>query len=113
MANPTLQDVIDEARGVLQDTRPANYRYTTETLLRAANLYLFTMRRDQPDLFFGSYAAPLAELTEGDDFPLGWQYVLRGAHWVVGNKDLWEADHAESGRAGAMFALGARPSREK
>ena len=107
MANPTLQDVVTQARDILQDS-VSPFRYSDPKLEQYANDYLHMMRRESPDLFFGSLTAALTNLVLANDFPLGWEYVQRAAAYVVGRADLWEAEHAESGRAAGMLGLSGR-----
>lgn len=108
MANPTLNTVIAQARAILQDEEASEYRYDTPRLTRYLNDYIQETRRDYPDLFLGSLATAQDDLAGGADFPLGWEYVSRAASYVVGRCDTHEAEHAETGRAATMIALGQR-----
>lgn len=108
MANPTLASVIAAARFTVQDEDAEAYRNDDARMLRLVNDYLHQMRRDAPDLFLGSLAAPLADRAAGDDFPLGWAYVDRAAFYVVSRLDMVESEYAVNGRVAAAATIATR-----
>ena len=109
MANPKMQDVLDQARAILQDEYPDEYRYPETRLLRYANDYVQGLRRDAPHLFLGALTADASDIAANVDFPLGWEYVARAAGYVAGAADLHEAEHAETGRAGILMGMTPQP----
>jgi len=52
MALVTVQDYVDQARVLLQDTYAAGYRYATSDLVEALNIATMEGVRLRPDLFF-------------------------------------------------------------
>lgn len=92
----TMQDVLDDARGPLNDA--AKIRYPDTTLLRYANAGLHRAYMVRPDLRFGSYTTAVTDKALGDTFPLPEQYRQVIADYVTFRAETPDDEHVNSGR---------------
>jgi hypothetical protein len=99
----TIQEVLDEARVILQDADKV--RYTDAELLVLLNYALSEAKGLRPDLFFGSYGSAWVDKQLADAFPLEPRYRPVIGDYVVARAELREADHVESGRAAALYTV--------
>lgn len=99
----TADEVINEARVHLHDTRGPAYRYTDEQLLEYVNNFQREALRMRPDLFVGvGFVAPtvaLAGTLTVDD-----QFKQAAVHFVVGTALLREDEFSDDGRAVALIS---------
>lgn len=112
----TYQDVVTEARVLLQDTDSASYRYSNATLLAIYNRGLQAIGRVRPDALYDLYSANnlnVPELVESgagagqtnwtDTFGLEMQFFNPLVAYVTGVAELSDDEYAEDGRAMAML----------
>jgi hypothetical protein len=100
----TVQEYIDEARVLLQDTR-VPYRYPTDQIVSALNMALLEARRYRADLFIGSKfnvpkytaAAPTAAVV------MDQQYRPVMIYYIVGRIQLRDDEPTQDSRAGALL----------
>ena len=108
----TYQDVVTEARVLLQDTDSSAYRYSDANLLAICNRALQALARIRPDACYGFYAAnslnvpELVQSSPGrdqiawtDDFGLEMQFFNPIISYVVGVAEIVDDEYAEDGRA--------------
>jgi hypothetical protein len=96
----TMQQVIDRARVPLNDAAKTK---TDPTLLAYANAALHRAYETRPDLLFGSYSTPYADLAVGGTFPLSDRYLQTVADYVSGRAEL--IDDESSARARGLALL--------
>jgi hypothetical protein len=114
----TYQDVVTEARVLLQDTDSASYRYENSTLLAIYNRALQVLCRTRPDAaydLFSGNALNVPELVESgagagqtdwtDTFGLEMQFFTPLVHYVVGLAELTDDEYTEDGRAVALLTI--------
>ena len=113
----TYQDVVTEARVLLQDTDPANYRYSDTVLLAIYNRALQSLGRVRPDAFYNFYTdlsgTNVPELVESgagagqvdwtDTFGLEMQFFQPMISYVVGMAEIIDDEYSEDGRAALML----------
>lgn len=98
----TIQDVIDEARVILQDA--AKVRYTDAQLTKICNYALFTANRLRPDLFFSSIGTAQTALTVGNTFPLPPQYEPVVSNYVASRAEMRDDEYSVDGRAATLLS---------
>lgn len=98
----TVQNIIDDARVILQDT--AKTRYTDAQLINGCNYALFTINRLRPDLFFSSIGSPQTALVAGSTFPLPPQFEPVVSNYVAARAELRDDEYSVDGRAAALLA---------
>lgn len=99
----TMQEIIDRGRVPLNDT--AKTRFTDPVLLRFANDFLQIARRERPDLFFGTYATPHADLAVGGAFPLESGFESAAADYVTGRAEATGSEAELEARAVAFLKM--------
>jgi hypothetical protein len=99
----TMQAIIDRARVLLQDA--SKVRYTDPECLGALNDGIKMAKRLRPDLFFGQYGTPYADLALGGTFPLPPEYEPAAIKALVFWSDAREDEYANEGRGAAFLAM--------
>jgi hypothetical protein len=99
----TLQDVIDEARVLLQDA--AKVRYTDAELTDIANYAIFEAYRLRPDLNFANIGTDPVALAIGGTFPLPPQYQPVVANYITSRAELRDDEYSVEGRAVALLGF--------
>ena len=101
----TLDEIINEAWNVLQDTDATSRRYSQSRLLDAYNFALREAYRLRPDLFIGAFNAAISvtpnttvDLT-AVTFPLPESLMLPFANFVAGRAELADDEFSVDGRA--------------
>jgi hypothetical protein len=107
----TYQDVVTEARVLLQDTDSSSYRYSDTTLIAMYNRGLQAMARVRPDAFYDLYdanALNVPELAESpgagqtdwtDTFGIDLMFFNPLVHYVTGMAEITDDEYTEDGRA--------------
>lgn len=125
----TYQDLIDEARVLLQDTDSEGYRYSNEILLAKLNRGLQELGRLRPDAFWDRYSGDdilIPEVVETDaepdldpdeidvdedsevaltanvDFPM--QFYGPLVYFITASAEIVDDEFTTDGRASMMFA---------
>ncbi len=112
----TYQDVITEARVLLQDTDSTSYRNSNETLIQILNRALQALGRTRPDAFYelyGNNSLGVPELVESNPaagqtvwtttFGLELQFFSPLVSYVVGVAEIIDDEYSEDGRAALML----------
>ena len=112
----TYQDVVTEARVLLQDTDDTSYRYTNTTLLAIYNRGLQALARVRPDACYDLYdnnALGVPELVESSpgagqtvwtaSFGLELQFFNPLVHYVVGMAEVVDDEYTQDGRAALLL----------
>lgn len=112
----TYQDVVTDARVLLQDTDATSYRYSDTTLLAIYNRALQALGRIRPDAFYdmwsgGSLNVPeLVESSPGagqvawtDNFGLDMMFFSPLVSYLVGVAEIIDDEYSEDGRAALML----------
>lgn len=103
----TIQQVITEARGYLQDT-VEEYRYSDDSLIVYLNNAILETRRIRPDAFVNAYDAAIPQFTTADlaaDLPIDSQFYTAIAYFVAGSASLQDDEHVVDSRATGLLAL--------
>lgn len=108
----TYEDVVTEARVLLQDTDSTSYRYSNTTLIAMYNRGLQALARIRPDACYDLYdnnSLNVPELVESgagagqadwtDAFGLEMQFFNPLLHYVVGMAEITDDEYTEDGRA--------------
>lgn len=101
----TYQNLIDEAREILQDTDSEGYRVTTDTLRNKLNRGLQELARLRPEAFYDTFATDdivVPEITSGTlstDFGAPMMFYPALVYWVAGSAELIEDEFTNDGRA--------------
>ena len=98
---PTMQEVCDVARIPLNDDDKD--RYADATLLGYLNTAIRRAYVVRPDLRFGQYGVPYADLVLGDNFPLPDHLVQPAADYATGRAHAIDEESAEAERATAYM----------
>ena len=106
----SIDDVLHDARVILMDTDPDNYRRSTSELVRLYNSALREARRLRPDLFIGQYGVALSTQTPSDttdytavNFPLPEWVMPAFASYIAGRAELADDEYADDGRSAALL----------
>lgn len=112
----TYQDLLTEAREMLQDTDSEPQRYSDEALIRVLNRGLTQLARIRPDAFYDLYAngdLNVPELVESAPdvdqtawtavFGIGMQFYAPLVTYVTGVAEIMDDEYTEDGRAVAML----------
>lgn len=115
MATKTYQDLVTEARKLLQDTDINLQRYTDETLIEILNRGLRDIGTMRPDVYYTLFSANslnVPEVVESgagvgqidwtDVFTLEFQFYTPLVGYVVGVAEITDDEYTTDGRA-AMF----------
>ena len=110
------QDVVSEARVLLQDTDSSSYRYSNQTLIDIYNRALQALARIRPDACYDLYSANslnVPELVESgagsgqtdwtDTFGLEMQFFNPLVSYVVGMAEIIDDEYSEDGRAALLL----------
>lgn len=108
----TYQNVLDEARVLLQDTDSESYRLTDAQLIPMFNRALQELNRIRPDAFFDVFLdddvdTTVPEVTDANlatVFPLPMMFYHPVVYFVVGSAELIEDEFATDGRAVTLLA---------
>lgn len=103
----TVQDYIDRARTLLNDT-VAPYRYPDTDLVEALNMGVLEARRIRPDLFrtFFRATAGLPEYGVSDtteEVEIDPQYRVTFVYYIVGQIQLRDEEDLQDDRAAAFL----------
>jgi hypothetical protein len=114
----TYQDVVTEARVLLQDTDDDSYRNPNATLLAIYNRALQALARVRPDACYDLYSANslnVPELVESgagagqtdwtDNFGLEMQFFNPLVSYIVGVAETIDDEYSEDGRAALMLQM--------
>lgn len=112
----TYQDVVTEARVLLQDTDSTSYRNSNANLLAIYNRALQALARVRPDACYDLYSAnslnvpELVESSPGsgqtawtDNFGLEMQFFNPLVSYIVGVAEIIDDEYSEDGRAALML----------
>ena len=117
MATKTYENLITEARTLLQDTDSAGYRFSNQVLLDILNRALQTVGRLRPDScysFFQIDDLGVPEVVEAgavtgqtnwtEKFQLDFMFYPPIVHYVVGMAEMTDDEYTEDGRAVALLS---------
>lgn len=96
--------IIDECRDLLQD-QVVPYRYDTDQLERFVTFAVREAKRIRPDLFLGSFANPIDDLTSSNPFPMPDEYAPTVANFAVSRAEFRDDEFTVDGRAVALLKL--------
>lgn len=112
----TYQDVVTEARVLLQDTDATSYRNSDATLLAIYNRGLQSLARVRPDACYDLYSANslnVPELVESGagagqtnwtaTFGLDMMFFAPLVSYIVGVAEIIDDEYSEDGRAALML----------
>lgn len=112
----TYQDVVTEARVLLQDTDTTDPRYSDATLLDIYNRGLQALGRVRPDAFYDLYSSNSLNIPElvtsgagagqtnwTDTFGLELQFFTPLVTYIVGVAEITDDEYSEDGRAAMMI----------
>jgi hypothetical protein len=103
--NRVMGDVVFQARGLLNDTNPAAYRYPEVDLYAYLADALSLLRRFRVDLFETGYATPLPLYTPADagtKFPVDEVYFVNFLQYVVSAAQARDDTTAQDQKAAAL-----------
>lgn len=104
MALDTVQDYVNSARVLLQDT-VAPYRYPDADLLEALNQGILEARKLRPDLFLGRFDnLPDFSAVDTTAVNLDAQYRVAFVYYMVGSAQLRDAEEGQDSRAASFLA---------
>ena len=98
----TVNDVVSEARILLNDTDPQLYRYSTADLVTYLNNALLEMRRIRPDAFRAYIGESTPSYTTTDlssAFPVSEIFFTQCVFYVTGMAELRDDEFTVDGRA--------------
>ena len=104
----TIQEILDEARVLIQDTVEGSYRHPDEELVDYLNNGISEIRRIRPDYFINSFDAALPQFTTADlasDYPLDEQTNTAIVYFVAGNASLQDDENVLDGRASGLLSI--------
>ena len=110
MTLATVQEYLNEARVLLQDTR-VPYRYSDASLVSELNLGILETRKMRPDLFVKYYRTEYPTFSAsalGDAVPFELIYRSALVYYIVGKAGLRDEEENEDTRAGKFLAKHAR-----
>jgi len=112
----TYQDVVTEARVLLQDTDDTSYRYSDATLLAMYNRAFQALARIRPDAFYDLYdnnSLEVPEIVESgagagqvdwtDNFGIEMQFYNALVHYVTGMAEIVDDEYTVDGRAAMLL----------
>lgn len=112
----TYQDVVTEARVLLQDTESSAYRYSDTVLLAILNRALRSLATIRPDACYDLFSANslnVPELVESapgsgqvawtDAFGLEFQFFNPLVHYVTGVAEIVDDEYTADGRAALLL----------
>lgn len=101
----TYQNLIDEAREILQDTDEDAYRWSETHLLNTLNRGLQELGRIRPDAYYDTFTTDdivvpeVTDATLGDTFPIPMMFYAALVMYIAGMAELIEDEFATDGRA--------------
>jgi hypothetical protein len=104
MALDTVQDYIDRARVLLQDTVQP-YRYSTTDLVEALSEGILETRRLRPDLLQNYFRSNLPDFSASNmaqAVPIDPQYRMAFIYYICGMTQLRDDENVQDSRA-ALF----------
>ena len=103
MALDTVQDYIDHARVLLQDT-VTTYRYPDADFIMEINAGILEMRAKRPDMFIGLFDDIPSYTLVTDEVFVDPQYRMSLLYYVVGMIQLRDEEPTSDSRAGSFIA---------
>ena len=98
-----VSDMLSRVRETLQDLDGT--RYPQDQLIGYMNDAVLEARSIRPDLFVGSYAAAIADVTDPTAaFPLPDQFFPAVCFYVCGRAELRDDEFAVDGRAATLLS---------
>jgi len=98
----TVQDYVDTARVLLQDTVNSPYRYSTAELVNALNLAFLEVRRLRPDLVRSYFRTSLPVYTASSltaAVSMDQQYRMALLYYICGQAQLRDDEATQDQRA--------------
>lgn len=105
MALDTVQDYIDQARVLLQDTVDAPYRYPTADLVENLNMGVLEARRLRPEIFKSYFRSSLPDFSTSNmsaTVPIDPQVRVAFVYYICGMAQLRDEENTQDARS-AMF----------
>lgn len=115
-SSKTYQDIIDEARVLLNDTDAATPRYSDAVLLAILNRAMNSLGRIRPEAFWNTFSANDLNIPEvvvsgagagkdnlSDTFPLEIQFFNPLVEYVTGMAEIVDDEYSEDGRAALLL----------
>lgn len=116
MATKTYENLVTEARKLLQDTDTNLQRYTDETLIEILNRGLRDLGTMRPDVFYDLFSGNslnLPEIVESgagvdqinwtDVFTLEFQFYTPLVGYIVGIAEITDDEYSVDGRAALLL----------
>ncbi len=101
----TVQDYVNAARTLLQDTVGPTYRYPDLDLVFGLSLAMLRARALRPDLFIArSAAVPNYTVNDTTLVVIDQQYRPAVLYYVVGHAQLRDEEDTQDARAGAFLS---------
>ena len=96
----TVEDYINDARVLLQDTVDAPYRYSDASLLQALNLGIYEARRLRPDLFLDQFDdLPNFDAVDSTEFEFDQQFRPAFPYYIAARAQMGDEEQTEDARA--------------
>lgn len=102
MALSTVQNYVDAARVLLQDTVDAPYRYSNSILVEALNHGILEMRRIRPDLlldYLRTSAPSYSAASLSTEVAMDEQYRVALVYYMVGHAQIIDDESQNDSRA--------------
>ena len=103
MALDTVQDYVNAARTLLQDT-VVTYRYPDSNFLDGLNFGLMHARRLRADLFLGITTVPSYVTNDTTAVAFDQQYRLGLMYFIVGHVQLQDEEDTQDSRAAVFLS---------
>lgn len=116
MATKTYQDLVTEARKLLQDTDTNLQRYDDETLIEILNRGLRDLGTMRPDVFYDLFlgnqlnvpeivesGAGVGQIDWTDVFTLEFQFYTPLVSYLVGVAEIFDDEYSVDGRAALLL----------
>ena len=116
MATKTYENLVTEARKLLQDTDTNLQRYTDETLIEILNRGLRDLGTMRPDVFYDLFAgnqlnvpeiveagAGVGQIDWTDVFTLEFQFYTPLVSYLVGVAEIFDDEYSVDGRAALLL----------
>lgn len=104
----TVQDVVTQARVILQDARSDSYRYSDAELVANINEALGEVRRMRPDIIAGRIQTGLSLLSAAAmsaALPVDDMLFVPIVNYVCGRAELRDDQYTEDSRAATLLQL--------
>lgn len=98
----TVQDILDEARGHLNDTETP-YRYSNSDLLKYYNDGATELRRLRPDAFITTWNEEVDGAVEVDHIPFSETFYTAIVYFVTANAELRDDEFTNDGRVAGLL----------